>query len=152
MLASLTYNREGLHPGLLDGIDMLQPEHLAGSPFQLEYAGIAPNPDDWPVLIEKVKRFDREFQGWPAKVRSLTMQVLLVCEDSDIVRPEHAFAPNTRWRCSGCSVAASRATMSGCPARSSPCCPGTTHGTLADRGEWLAPMVNEFLDRPDPTD
>jgi pimeloyl-ACP methyl ester carboxylesterase len=147
VLASLTYNREGLHPGLLDGIDMLQPEHLAGSPFQLEYAGIAPNPDDWPVLIEKVKRFDREFQGWPAeKVRSLTMPVLLVYGDSDIVRPEHAVE---MFRLLGGGVAGDNV---GLPGAQLAVLPGTTHVTLADRGEWLAPMVNEFLDKPDPTD
>jgi hypothetical protein len=28
--------------------------------------------------------------------------------------------------------------------------PGTTHITVADRGEWLAPMIAEFLDAPAP--
>jgi len=59
VLASVAYNTDGLHPGLLQGLEGLQPEHLAGSPFQEEYAGTAPNPEDWSTLIATVKQLNR---------------------------------------------------------------------------------------------
>jgi pimeloyl-ACP methyl ester carboxylesterase len=144
VLASVSLNAEGMHPGLLDGIDMLQPEHLAGSPFQLEYAAIAPNPDDWPVLIEKVKQFDREFRGWPAETfAALAMPVLLVIGDSDIIRPEHAVE---LFRLLGGGVAGDSV---GLPRSRLAVLPGTTHVTLPDRAEWLVPMIDEFLSTKD---
>lgn len=145
VLASITYNRDGFHPGLLDGIDNLRPEDLAGSPFQEEYARIAPNPDDWPTLIDKAKRLDHDFQGWTAdEVRSIQAPTLIVIGDSDIVRPEHAVEI---FRLLGGGVAGD---IAGLPRCQLAVLPGTTHITVADRGEWLAPMIAEFLDAPAP--
>jgi pimeloyl-ACP methyl ester carboxylesterase len=91
VLMSVTYNRDGFHPGLLDGMEMLQPEQMVGTPFYEEYTRIAPRPQDWPTLVAKVKQLDAEFQGWSAEaVRSVPAPVLVVIGDSDVVRPEHA--------------------------------------------------------------
>jgi len=145
VVMSLTYNRDGFHPGLLEGIDNLKPEDLDGSPFQREYASIAPNPDDWPTLISKNKQLDHEFPGWPAEaVRSLQAPTLLVIGDSDIVRPEHAVEI---FRLLGGGVAGD---VAGLPRSQLAILPGTTHITVAYRGEWLASMINEFLDAPAP--
>src|SRR5919201_6799020 len=64
VLASVSYSRDGLHPGLLEGIEAMRPEDLAGSPWQEEYARIAPNPQDWPILVAKNRQLDLEFGGW----------------------------------------------------------------------------------------
>jgi pimeloyl-ACP methyl ester carboxylesterase len=93
VLAALAYNRDGFHPGLLEGIDKLTPEAMAGSPFEQAYARTARRPDDWPALIRRVQPLDRdrEFQGWPAEaIRAIRPPALLVFGDSDIVAPEHA--------------------------------------------------------------
>jgi len=141
VLASVTYSVDGLHPGLLDGIENLTPEALAGTPFEQEYADTAPNPADWPTLVEKVKRMDREFGGWPADlVRSITAPVMLVIGDSDIVRPEHAVE---MFRMFGGGVMGD---LVGVPASRLAILPGTTHITVVERAEWLAPMILEFLD------
>lgn len=141
VLASPAISRDGLHPGVLDGIDDLQPEHLAGSPFEQAYARVAPRPDDWPVLIEKIKDMDREFQGWPAEtVRDLGKPALLVFGDSDIVRPEHAVE---LFRLFGGGVAGD---VAGLPGSRLAILPGTTHVTLVHRAEWLVSMIEEFLD------
>jgi pimeloyl-ACP methyl ester carboxylesterase len=34
IVVSVTFNSDGLHPGLLARIDQLQPENLAGTPFE----------------------------------------------------------------------------------------------------------------------
>src|SRR5258708_7013504 len=38
VVAAVTYNSDGFHPGLLAGMETLKPEDLAGSPWQEEYA------------------------------------------------------------------------------------------------------------------
>jgi pimeloyl-ACP methyl ester carboxylesterase len=80
----------GFHPGVLAGMETLQPEHLAGSPFQEEYEKLAPHPQDWPRLIAKVKQLNREFVDWSNdSIASIKAPTLLIAGDSDIVRPEH---------------------------------------------------------------
>ena len=90
VVATPISNPDGFHPGVLAGMEALQPEHLAGSPFQEEYERSAPNPQDWPTLIAKTKQLDREFVGWsPEAIASIKAPTLLITGDSDIVRPEH---------------------------------------------------------------
>lgn len=140
--ASLTYDMSGLHPGLLDGIESLRPELLVGTPWQEEYARIAPNPDGWATLVEKVKQLDGSFGGWTAEqVRSVQAPTLLIIGDSDIVRPEHAVE---LFRLLGGGLEGDSA---GLPRSQLAVLPGTTHVSLLKRGAWLVPMVHEFLDR-----
>jgi len=142
VLASVTYDTSGFHPGLLDGIDALRPELLAGTPWQEEYARIAPIPDDWTTLVEKVKRLDASSQGWTAEqIRSIEVPVLLVIGDSDIVRPEHAVE---MFRMLGGGVEGDSAGLPRCQLA---VLPGTTHVTLVTRRQWLVSMVEGFLDR-----
>jgi pimeloyl-ACP methyl ester carboxylesterase len=141
VLASASYALDGLHPEVLGGIEQIQPEHLAGTPFEEAYARVAPRPEDWPVLIEKVKQMDSELPDWPAEtIKNLGKPVLLVIGDSDIVRPEHAVE---MFRLLGGGVVGD---ISGLPSSRLAVLPGTTHVTLVHRADWLASMVEEFLE------
>jgi pimeloyl-ACP methyl ester carboxylesterase len=145
VLASVAYRLDGLHPGLTDGMDELQPEHLAGTPFEEDYARTAPNPGDWPRLVGKIKQLNRQLPEWPAEaVRSITAPTMLVYGDSDIVRPEHAAE---LFRLLGGGVPGD---IAGLPRSRLAVLPGTTHLTLVHRADWLVPMVTEFLDAPMP--
>jgi pimeloyl-ACP methyl ester carboxylesterase len=145
VIASASYRLDGLHPGLLDGIQQLQPEHLAGTPFQEEYARIAPNPDDWPTLISKIKQMDADLPEWsPEDIQAIKAPTLLIVGDSDIVRPEHAVE---MFRLLGGGVVGD---IAGLPRSRLAVLPGTTHITLVHRGDWLSSMVGEFLDAPAP--
>jgi len=53
VLASVSYNYGGFHPGLVEGLDALQPEWLDGTPFQQEYASIAPDPQHFATFVAK---------------------------------------------------------------------------------------------------
>ena len=144
VVASVTYSPDGMHPGLAEGMEALTAEVMVGTPWQEEYARIAPHPEDWPRLLEKIKAMDREFRGWPAEaVRSIAAPVLIVIGDSDIVRPEHAVE---MFRLLGGGVAGD---VAGLPRSRLAVLPGTTHVTVADRAGWLVPMIEEFLDAPD---
>ncbi|HEV8194088.1 MAG TPA: alpha/beta hydrolase [Ktedonobacterales bacterium] len=145
VVATPIYNPDGFQPGVLAGIEALQPELLAGTPFQEEYASIAPNPQEWPRLIAKTKQLDREFAGWsPEAIQSFKAPTLLIAGDADIVRPEHAVE---LFRLRGGGAPGDNV---GLPNVQLAVLPGTTHITLVDRAEWLVSMIAGFLDAPMP--
>jgi pimeloyl-ACP methyl ester carboxylesterase len=141
VLASASYRLDGLHPGLMDNIQELKPEHLAGTPFEQDYAKVAPIPGDWPKLIEKISRMDADLPEWTADdIRNLAAPTMLIIGDSDIVKPEHAVE---MFRLLGGGVIGD---LAGLPRSRLAVLPGTTHVTLVQRADWLASMVGEFLD------
>ncbi len=142
---TLIVDQTGYYPGHLEGMAMIEPEMLAGSPFAEAYAAAAPNPDDWPVLIEKIKTFAAAEAGWTAEqIEAVSAPALIIAGDSDIVRPEHAVAT---FRLFGGGVPGD---MMGLPASQLAILPGTTHITLVQRPEWLLSMIVPFLDAPLP--
>jgi len=143
--ATPIFTADGFHPGVLTGMEALQPEHLAGSPFQEEYERVAPHPQDWPQLITKVKQLNREFVDWsPEAIASIKVPTLLIAGDSDIVRPEHVVE---LFRLLGGGVPGDNV---GLPHVQLAVLPGTTHITLVDRTQWLVPMITGFLDASGP--
>lgn len=145
VLASPAYNNDGLQPGLLAAEENMKPEDLNGSPFQEEYARIAPRPQDFPMLIAKVQKMDAEFKGWsPEIIQAIKAPTLLIIGDSDIVRPEHVVE---MFRLLGGGVAGD---LVGLPNSQLAVLPGTTHISLVHRAELLLPMITQFLDAPMP--
>jgi pimeloyl-ACP methyl ester carboxylesterase len=55
VVAAAAYSNDGIYPEVLEGIENLKPDDLAGSPWQEAYARVAPDPEDWPALLAKVK-------------------------------------------------------------------------------------------------
>ena len=91
VLASVTYNEGGLHPGLMEGLAEMKPAMMYGSPWHEEYVRIAPRPEDFATLFVKKTQMDREIQDLPAETtKAIDAPTLLIIGDSDIVRPEHA--------------------------------------------------------------
>lgn len=141
VLASMSFENDGLHPGLLDGIADLQPEHLHGSEFHEEYLRTAPDPAGWANLVEKVKAQDAAPEQWTREeVRALEASALIVMADSDIIRNEHAVE---MFGLLGGGVAGD---LAGLPTSRLAILPGSTHTTIPQRADWLAPMIGEFLD------
>jgi pimeloyl-ACP methyl ester carboxylesterase len=142
-----SYSLEGLHPELSMGGEALTPEvqaaALQGSIFQETYARLAPNPDDWMTLVTKKLEHDAKWQGWSEEaIASLQMPVLLIIGDSDIVRPEHTVE---MFRLLGGGVPGD---LTGLPRAQLAILPGTTHLTLVQKADWLAGMIEAFLDAP----
>lgn len=145
VVASVAYTNDGLYPEVLEGKETMKPESLEGTPWQEEYTRIAPHPEDWPVLIEKVKRMDQEFQGWrPQGIQAIMAPTLIIVGDSDIIRPEHAVE---LFRLLGGGVPGD---LAGLPRSQLAVLPGTTHVTLVERVDWLLSMITAFLDAPIP--
>lgn len=144
VLASVTYNRGGLYPELLAGIENAKPEDLVGTPFYEEYTSIAPHPQDFPRLFAKQQQLDSEIQDWPVEaIRAIKASTLLIIGDSDVIRPEHTIE---LFRLLGGGMAGD---LVGLPRSQLAVLPGTTHVTLVDRAEWLVSMITQFLDVED---
>jgi pimeloyl-ACP methyl ester carboxylesterase len=143
VVMSVSFNNSGFHPGLMEGMDQLKPEHLIGSPWHDEYMRLAPNPEAFPTLVEKVKQLNGSYRDLSAEeIRSIKAPTLIILGDSDIIRPEHAVE---MFRLLGGGVAGDNM---GLPNSRLAVLPGTTHVTAVNRGAWLVPMVTEFLDAP----
>ncbi len=53
------------------------------------YVAIAPNPQDFPRLLDAMGEALRQSYDWSESVKQLKMPVMLVYGDADMVRPEH---------------------------------------------------------------
>ena len=140
-----SYRRDGLHPELMAANAAMKPGDLDGSPFQQEYARVAPRPEQWHRLVAKIAEFDRSIEDRSREeMASLKAPALLIIGDSDIVRPEHTVE---MFRLLGGGVAGD---LVGLPHSQLAILPGTTHVMLVDRAEWLVSMVTAFLGAPMP--
>jgi pimeloyl-ACP methyl ester carboxylesterase len=91
-LASGVFSQDGFFPELLPqqaavGAAML--EQMKGTPMYKSYVAIAPHPEDFPKLLDQMGAYMRKSYDWSADLKKLTMPVMLIWGDSDMVRPEH---------------------------------------------------------------
>jgi pimeloyl-ACP methyl ester carboxylesterase len=59
------------------------------TPMYKGYVAIAPRPQDFPKLLDAMGEHMRTPYDWSADVKKLSMPVMLVYGDSDMIRPEH---------------------------------------------------------------
>jgi pimeloyl-ACP methyl ester carboxylesterase len=62
---------------------------MKDTPMYKNYVAIAPNPDEFPRLLDAIGDFMRKDFNYADDVKKLTMPVMLVYGDSDMFRPEH---------------------------------------------------------------
>jgi len=146
VIASVSYNLSGIHPGLMEGLADMKPEMMFGSPWHEEYTRIAPHPEDFATLFAKKTQMDRGIQDLPAEtIRAIKAPTLLIIGDSDLVRPEHAVE---MFRLLGGGVFGD--TPPGLPNSQLAILPGTSHVTVVDRADLLLAIIPPFLDAPMP--
>jgi pimeloyl-ACP methyl ester carboxylesterase len=145
VVASASSTSEGVYPEVWSGIEQITPELFDGTPWKDEYDRVAPNPDAFPTLVEKMKQLDGQPFAWPPdEIRAITAPTMVVIGDSDGTTPEHAVE---LFRLRGGGVFGD---LAGLPSARLAVLPGTTHVGLIDRAGWLVPMIGEFLDAPVP--
>ena len=150
VVASASYASDHMHAELLEMIPSITPEAFAGSPFEEDYLRTAPNPEDFPTLVAKLRQLDMQPFAWPQEdIRGISAPTLLIIGDSDVVRLEHAVE---LFRLLGGGVMGD---LAGLPNSQLAVLPGTAHfippgkGVL-DRADWLLLMIPPFLDVPMP--
>jgi pimeloyl-ACP methyl ester carboxylesterase len=93
VLVSTPFKRDGWYPEVLAGMEQMGPEAaepMKETPMYLLYAGVAPRPDDWPVLLSKLGELLRQDYDWSEDVAALEMPVMIVVGDADSIPPAHA--------------------------------------------------------------
>jgi pimeloyl-ACP methyl ester carboxylesterase len=96
VLISAPYRSDGFHPET-------RPEQVATSGsarlpteaerdvWEAEYRRVAPDPDHFLALQDRVGPLVNDFEGWPAgDMRSLRARTLILAGDTDFIRLEHA--------------------------------------------------------------
>ncbi len=143
--ASGQYRLDGLYPEVIAGIADFTLENMMTTPWYEAYASVAPNPDDFPTLFEKLKRLDAEEFAWDeAEIEATAAPTLLIYGDADVIRPEHMVE---LFQLLGGGVPGD---LTGLPKARLAILPGTTHVGVMNRADWLLPMITEFLDEPMP--
>jgi pimeloyl-ACP methyl ester carboxylesterase len=148
IVASASFTSDGMHPVALDMFPSITPELFAGSPIEQAYLQTAPNPGEFPKLVEKLTQLDTTPFAWSQQeIANIAAPTLIVLGDSDGVRLEHAVE---LFRLLGGGVMGD---LQGLPTSQLAVFPGTAHYVpsgfgLLDRAEWLLAMIVPFLDGP----
>jgi pimeloyl-ACP methyl ester carboxylesterase len=62
---------------------------MKDTPMYKSYVAVAPNPAEFPRLLDTLGEFMKKKYDWSAEVSKLKVPVMLVYGDSDMFRPEH---------------------------------------------------------------
>jgi pimeloyl-ACP methyl ester carboxylesterase len=146
VVASAGYRYDAMPAEAIEMFPSITPEMFAGSPFEQAYLELAPNPGDFPKLVEKLKTLDTTPFAWPDEdVRAIAAPTLIIVGDSDVVQLEHVVG---FFKLRGGGVMGD---LAGLPDSQLAVLPGTTHfippgSGLLDRADWLLAMIPPFLD------
>jgi pimeloyl-ACP methyl ester carboxylesterase len=92
VVLSAPYARNGWFAEMLPqqaAVSAAMADAMKDTPMYKFYVEIAPRPQDFPRLLDAMGEFMRQDYDWSASVKQLTMPVMLVYGDADMVRPEH---------------------------------------------------------------
>ena len=62
---------------------------MKDTPMYKSYVAVAPRPEEFPKLLDRMGEAMRKPYDWSAEVKTLKLPVMLVYGDSDMIRPEH---------------------------------------------------------------
>ncbi|HEX5869692.1 MAG TPA: alpha/beta hydrolase [Longimicrobium sp.] len=92
VLVSAGISRDGFYPEMLPmqaQVGAAMADMMKDTPMYQSYAAVAPHPEDFPRLLDRMGELMRRDYDWSADVAKLTMPVMLIFGDSDMYRPEH---------------------------------------------------------------
>ena len=92
VLSSMPYSRNGFFPEMLPQQAQLSgaaAEFMKDTPMYKSYMAVAPEPEEFPRLLDEMGRLLGNDYDYTDAVEQLTMPVMLVYGDSDMIRPEH---------------------------------------------------------------
>jgi len=92
VLVSAGYARDGFYPEMLPmqaAVGAAMADQMKESPMYKGYVAIAPHPEDFPKLLDRMGELMRTPFDWSEDVKNLKMPVMLIYGDSDMFRLEH---------------------------------------------------------------
>jgi pimeloyl-ACP methyl ester carboxylesterase len=91
-LVSTGFSQDGFYAEMLPQqaqVSAAAADQLKGTPMYESYAAVAPHPEDFPRLLDRMGEGMRQPYDFSEDVKTLRMPVMLVYGDSDMFRPEH---------------------------------------------------------------
>jgi pimeloyl-ACP methyl ester carboxylesterase len=150
VLVSTPFRREGWYPEVLEGMAQMGPEAaepMKATPMYQLYAGVAPRPEEWPVLLTKLGRLLAQDYDYSEEVAAIEAPTMIVVGDADSVRTAHAVE---FFELLGGGKADTGWDGLGRPNARLAVLPATTHYDIFSPG--LASAVTPSLDSPMPDD
>jgi pimeloyl-ACP methyl ester carboxylesterase len=145
IVLSAPFKRDGWYAEVLDGMASITTEGMSSTILYDIYASIAPNPEDWPNLVNKTRQLLGTHYDWMTPIASLQMPMLIIVGDADSVRFSHA---EEMFEVLGGGKA--DGDMAGLPRSQFAVLPGTTHWGMQSRADLLLPIISRFLNAPVP--
>ena len=93
ILLSTPTRQSGWLPDVLEGMHGISSaiaEAMQSTPMYEHYAAVAPRPEDFPQLLDKMGDLMRQENDSTADIAALTMPVMLFYGDADSIAPSHA--------------------------------------------------------------
>jgi len=92
VLVSTPYAQDGFYPEMLPqqaAVSATMADQMKQTPMYQSYVAVAPRPQDFPVLLDRIGEYMRKPYDWSEDVKKLRGPVMLVYGDGDMIRPEH---------------------------------------------------------------
>lgn len=93
VLVSVPFKRSGWYPEMVAGMEQMSAAaapFMKATPMYEQYARVAPDPDHFPVLLDKMGDMLRRDYDWSDEVAALKLPVMIVCGDADGLPSAHA--------------------------------------------------------------
>jgi pimeloyl-ACP methyl ester carboxylesterase len=79
------YNEAVMGPDFMKMIGTITPQMFANTPFEAEYKRLNPHPENFPVLVEKLKALDLESFDWSEEFARISVPSLYIYGDADVI-------------------------------------------------------------------
>src|SRR5688500_3622062 len=95
VMVSAGYAQNGFHPEMLPqqaAVSGAMMDAMKETPMYISYKAVAPKPEAFPRLLDRMGEYMRKPYDWSEDVKKLQMPVMIVFGDSDMYRPEHVMS------------------------------------------------------------
>ena len=92
VIMSAGFSTAGFHPEMLPQqaqVSGAAADMMKGTPMYESYVAVAPHPEDFPKLLDRIGEYMRKTFDYSEDVKKLTMPVMLVFGDSDMFTTPH---------------------------------------------------------------
>jgi len=92
VVVSAPYSQDGFFPEMLPqqaAVGAAMADQMKETPMYKGYVAVAPRPQDFPRLLDRMGELMRAPYDWSEDIKKLKGPVLLVFGDHDMIRPEH---------------------------------------------------------------
>lgn len=145
IVVSIPFRRDGFYPDILAmqaQVNAAAAEGMKQTPMYELYAKLAPRPQDFPQLLDKMGEFMKKEYDYSQDIAGIKARTLIVCGDADIFPPSHAVE---MFGLLGGGKKDGGWDGSGKPNAQLAILPGTTHYTIGNDPR-LADVAIRFLD------